>query len=88
MIRAKIVKAVQSSLKRNSYNYIDNVTFCFDFGEGELVDKDGDSYFVHVEYHLNTGEWVFENWYEDETCKADLDPGEERYIKAVIKELL
>ena len=37
MIRAKIVKAVQSSLKRNSYNYIDNVTFCFDFGEGELV---------------------------------------------------
>lgn len=43
----------------------DNV-FLFDFGDGELVDNDGDSYFIHLEYYEERNEWREEIWWEDE----------------------
>lgn len=46
------------------YNYLDDNTFCLDFGDGELSDEDG-KFFVHCEKHLDNGEFVFELWYED-----------------------
>mgnify|MGYP003330708417 CR=1 FL=1 len=42
----------------------------FDFGDGELKDEDDDNYFIHVEHHLDTDEWVFEYWYEHDVLEA------------------
>ena len=52
--------------------YIDKNTFCMDFGDGELKDSDGEDYFWHIEYHLDTKEYIFEIWYENEHRNATL----------------
>lgn len=45
----------------NSY-WNDDTSFALDLGDGKLIDKDGNSYFVHCEYNCNNGMWhyVFE----------------------------
>lgn len=55
--------------KCNSY-WNDNTSFALDVGDGELVDKDGNSYFIHCEYNCDDGTWhyVFEIWFENDTC--------------------
>lgn len=45
--------------------WLDDITYCCDFGDGQLTDNDG-NYFIHVEYHKNEDKWMFEFWYEDE----------------------
>lgn len=88
MIRTAIINAIRRCLQQETYGYIDTTTFRFEFGEGEFADSEGDSYFYHIEYHIDTSEWVFEEWYTDEVHVAELTIGEENYIKAVVKELL
>ena len=44
----------------------DDEVFLFDFGDSELVDRDGDDYYVHLEYHSEENRWVEEIWWEDE----------------------
>ena len=69
------------------YDWIDNVTFRFDFGDGVFIDKDGDSYFIHVEYHKDTDEFIFEFWYEDDYIPApeeELKAEEREYLKTFI----
>lgn len=56
--------------KCNSY-WNDDTSFALDIGDGELIDKDGNSYFIHCEYNRDNGMWhyVFEIWFEnDDTC--------------------
>lgn len=55
--------------KCNSY-WNDNTSFVLDVGDGELVDKDGNLYFIHCEYNCNNGMWhyVFEIWFENDSC--------------------
>lgn len=40
--------------------------FIFQFGDGELIDKDGDSYFIYYELDFITKEEVIQLWYENE----------------------
>lgn len=40
--------------------------YVFDFGDGEFVDSDGDSYFIHVEYNPDKNKWIAEVWWEDD----------------------
>lgn len=88
MIRTDLLNAIQATLRSKAYGYIDKDTFRFEFGEGKFADEDGDSYFFHVEYQLDNKKWIFEKWYEDEVCDAELTLQEKNYVKAVIKELL
>ena len=55
--------------KCNSY-WNDDSSFALDIGDGELTDKKGNQYFIHCEYNWNNGIWhyVFEIWFEDDTC--------------------
>lgn len=88
MIRKDIMKEMQHALQNNSYGYIDKNTFSFEFGEGVFTDEDGNPCFYHIEYHIDTNTWVFQKWYEDEVCDANLPASEENYIIAVVKELM
>lgn len=55
------------SLKYNSY-WNDKDSFALDIGDGELVNKDGEPYFIHCEYNRQNGIWhyVFEIWFDDD----------------------
>lgn len=33
----------------------DDVSFALDIGDGELVDKEGNQYFIHCEYNCDNG---------------------------------
>lgn len=89
MIRDDIIQAIRLALQNQTYGYIDKETFRFEFGEGLFVDEDGDACFYHVECSpLKEKEWVFQKWYEDEVCDAQLPLAEQNYIIAVVKELL
>lgn len=39
--------------------------FIFQFGDGELFDKDGDSFFVYCEFDYQTQKEIIQLWYED-----------------------
>lgn len=45
-------------------------SFALDIGDGELIDKYGDSYFIHCEYNCDNGMWhyIFEVWFKNNTC--------------------
>lgn len=55
--------------KCNSY-WNDDTSFALDIGDGELIDKEGNPYFIHCEYNCDNEMWhyVFEIWFEDDTC--------------------
>lgn len=57
--------------KCNSY-WNDNTSFALDIGDGELTDKNGNSYFIHCEYNCDNGMWhhIFEIWWfeDDDSC--------------------
>lgn len=57
------------TLKCNSY-WNDDTSFVLDIGDGELVDKSGEPYFIHCEYNCDDGMWnyVFEIWFEHDSC--------------------
>lgn len=63
--------------KQLSYDlhWLDDFTFIFDFGDGDLYDEDGDSYFIHCEYHTDDDTFEFEIWYE--CCTIDFNPSNE-----------
>lgn len=48
----------------------DDTSFALDIGDGELTDKEGNSYFIHCEYNRDDGIWhyVFEVWFENDSC--------------------
>ena len=46
-----------------SYEWLDDDTFVFQFGDGEFQDEDGD-YFIHFEYHVKDNEWVVEVFWD------------------------
>lgn len=67
-------------LKCNPYCN-DYASFALDIGDGELIDKNNDAYFIHCEYNCDDGKWhyVFEIWFEDDTiCNIDDMPESER----------
>lgn len=47
------------------WNWLDDDTFVFQFGDGEFHDADGD-FFIHFEYHVTDNEWIIEVWWEDD----------------------
>lgn len=48
----------------------DDTSFALDIGDGELIDKEGNSYFIHCEYNCDNGMWhyIFEIWFENDSC--------------------
>lgn len=89
MIRDDIRNEIQHCIIYNrGFKYLDKNTFVFEFGDGKFVDEDNEPCFYHIEYHLDTNEWVFQKWYEDEICDAELTSDEEQYIMAIVKELM
>lgn len=55
-------------LKCNSY-WNDDTSFALDIGDGELIDKEDNPYFIHCEYNRDDGwNYVFEIWFENDTC--------------------
>lgn len=55
--------------KCNAY-WNDHTSFALDIGDGELIDKNGDDYFIHCECNCYDGTWyyVFEIWFENDVC--------------------
>ena len=69
--------------KYNSY-WNDDTSFALDIGDGELVDKNGNSYFIHCEYNCDNGMWhyIFEIWFENDSCSIyDIpEPNRSEYL--------
>lgn len=61
------------------YVWQDNDTFVFQFGDGEFTDRDGNDYFLHLEYHVADNEWVTEVFWQDEAHVIGF-PGSDEYI--------
>ena len=79
--------------KETSYNWnwLDKNTFVLDFGDGEFVDADGDSFFIHCEYHLDNHTFIFEIYWEDSVMKADenyISDSDKEYVKQFMKKLM
>lgn len=53
--------------------WLDDMTFVLDIGDSQLKDNNDDDYFIHVEYHKDSDEFIFEIWFEDDNIKADSD---------------
>ena len=68
--------------KCNSY-WNDDTSFALDIGDGELIDKDGNSYFIHCEYNCDNGIWyyIFEIWFENDSCNIFRYVGKENALK-------
>jgi hypothetical protein len=76
--------------KETSYDYgwTDDITFTFDFGDGDkdFVDDDGDEYFIHCQYCADPNcdhcdSFWFGIWWEHDSTEAD-----EPYLTAEEKE--
>ena len=79
--------------KETSYNWnwLDENTFILDFGDGEFIDADGDSFFIHCEYHLDNQKFIFEIYWEDFIMEADenyISDSDKEYIKQFIRKLI
>jgi hypothetical protein len=50
------------------YQNNDETSYKFDFGDGELVNEDGEEYFIHCELNNDNNNWnyVFEFWFEND----------------------
>lgn len=53
MLSDTSIKAIQLALQNQTYGYIDKSAFCFEFGDGQFTDEDGDSFFY-------TRQWIFQ----------------------------
>lgn len=54
------------------FSWLDDVTFEIDVGYGDgLKDSDNDDYFIHIEYHSDTDNWIREVWFEDDYLSVD-----------------
>jgi len=80
MIREKIKNSVIESIEQGHCSY-NGLSVVFDFGDGEFFDKNGESYFYHIEFHRDTNEWIYEQWYEDEVVETDLSKEEKEFIQ-------
>lgn len=49
------------------FHWLDDSTFVFQFGDGELEDVDGDECFLMCEYHVDTDKYVILVWYAEDT---------------------
>lgn len=54
-----------------SYEWFDEDTFGFDFGDGDFTDSEDMDYFIRLEYHVSDDEWIAEIWWEDESIGID-----------------
>lgn len=52
------------------WNWLDDDTFIFQFGDGEFEDLEGD-YFIHFEYHVADDEWLITIWREDDNININ-----------------
>lgn len=57
--------------------WLDDRTLVVDIGDGEFIDADGDHFFIHCEYHIDTDETIFEVWWGGDHMEAD-----ENYVTA------
>lgn len=79
------------------WNWLDNNTFIFQFGDGEFIDLESE-YFIHFEYHTEDNEWIIEIWWEDDSinvneldkCDADkyITEKEIEKVKEFIKQFM
>lgn len=81
----------KKKFKCNSY-WSDDISFVLDIGDGELTDKEGNPYFIHCEYNYDNEMWhfVFEIWFQDDTCNIyDIpEPNRNEYLsEAEMEEL-
>lgn len=62
------------------YNWLDDDTFIFQFGDDQLTDSDGLEYFIHFEYHLADDEWIVEIFWDDDATEVIGFDGSDEYI--------
>lgn len=73
------------------HHWLDDNTFVFDIGDGDLTDSNGEDYFIHAEYHTDEDKFVFEIWWEDDYYLDVNDCQEElltEHEMEVIKEVM
>ena len=73
------------------YEWIDNDTFSFYFGDGWFVDDYGDDYFIDVEYCVEADKFTFEAIFKHDCCfvtEEHLSESEMEEIKKFIKTLV
>lgn len=76
------------------YVWRDDTTFCFDIGDRDFKDSNGDDYFIHVEYWTDKDKFVFEIWWDNgylniNECKEQfISEQEKETIKEVMYNLM
>lgn len=61
------------------WSWLDEDTFVFQFGDGQLQDEDGD-YFIHFEYHVADNEWIVEVFWDGEAAEIGVINNADDYI--------
>lgn len=56
-----------------AWHWMDKNTLVFDFGDGEFTDAEGDAFFMHCEYHADSGESVFTVCWDEDSMEAGPD---------------
>lgn len=84
----------RGKLLENSYSWPDKDTFMFQFGDGELFDKTGDSYFIHMEFHIPEKKWITTIFWEYDHAEAGsfdsdeyITPEEVENVKDYIRQI-
>lgn len=72
-------------------DWLDHITFRFEFGVGVFTDSEGDDYFIHCEYHADDDRFIFEAWFEYDYINIKDKPEyitekEMEYIKDIMKQ--
>lgn len=69
------------------WEWLDDDTFVFQFGDGEFQDEYGD-YFIHFEYHVEDNEWIVEVfWNSDAAVIGDINNSDD-YITVEEMEMI
>lgn len=69
-------------MENPAFYWLNKKTFTLAFDGG--VDEDGDDYSYQVRYYEDTGDFIFERWYESYTIPAGFLPEQENYIKSIM----
>ncbi len=66
------------------WEWLDDDTFVFQFGDGEFQDEDGE-YFIHFEYHVKDNEWIVEVFWDADVAVIGNINNADNYI--TVKEM-
>ena len=70
----------------DSWNWIDNDTFVFQFGDEEFKDLESD-YFIHFKYHKENNEWIVSVWWENDNEVIGFNGSDEYITEQEIEEV-